>query len=227
MEGQSVSIVLEATLPWSSRMKTLFKTVVGAHIWHMEHEGSDTDVFECYQTPTIDLLRGEGGIRSFFEPHKTGNRDVAQHEIQTVVTQLLKGNLNFVLGVMSPIVEQTSDTHMELIDLFSKHPPKNLYHSLRGMAVHNVKLYQDELDYRPKKVNTILRILRMGISYLTSGDLKFEPYYGNRSEIDLNLKALDEAYKASTLEERIPEAPLRGILLKTRLEDLDERGDNL
>jgi predicted nucleotidyltransferase len=206
-------------------MKTLFKTVVGAHIWHMEHEGSDTDIFECYQTPTIDLLRGKGGIRSFFEPHQTGNRDIAQHELQTVVNQLLKGNLNFVLGVMSPIRECSSDTHIQLIDLFLKHPPKNLYHSLRGMAIHNVKLYQDELDYRTKKVNTILRILRLGIAYLTSGDLKFEPYYGTRSEIDSNIKALDEAYKVSALEEKLPEDKLRNILYNARIKDLNEEND--
>jgi len=162
-------------------MKVLFKTVTGAHIWSMEHKGSDTDVFECYQTPTLDLLRGTGGIRSFFEPHKESNRDIARHEIQTVVNQLLKGNLNFVIGVMSPIVEQTSPVHKELVDLFTKHPPRNLYHSCRGMAVHNVKLYQDELDFRPKKVNMILRLLRMGISYLNTGNLFFEPYKGNRS----------------------------------------------
>jgi len=205
-------------------MKVLFKTVTGAHIWSMEHKGSDTDIFECYQTPTLDLLRGTGGIRSFFEPHKESNRDIARHEIQTVVNQLLKGNLNFVIGVMSPIVEQTSPVHKELVDLFTKHPPRNLYHSCRGMAVHNVKLYQDELDFRPKKVNMILRLLRMGISYLNTGNLFFEPYKGNRSEIDPLLKSLDEAYKISTLEERLPEDVLRGILLNARLEDLEGNG---
>ncbi len=170
------------------------------------------------------MLRGTGGIRSFFEPHKESNRDIARHEIQTVVNQLLKGNLNFVIGVMSPIVEQTSPVHKELVDLFTKHPPRNLYHSCRGMAVHNVKLYQDELDFRPKKVNMILRLLRMGISYLNTGNLFFEPYKGNRSEIDPLLKSLDEAYKISTLEERLPEDVLRGILLNARLEDLEGNG---
>ncbi len=206
-------------------MKTLFKTVVGAHIWSIQHEGSDPDVFECYQTPTIDLLRGEGGIRSFFEPKQEGNRDIAKHELQTVVNQLLKGNLNFVLGVMSPIVEQTSPVHKELIDLFKKHPPRNLYHSCRGMAVHNVKLYQDELDFRPKKVNMILRLLRMGISYLNTGNLFFEPYKGNRSEIDLLLKSLNEAYKLSKLEETLPERRLRNILYNARVRDLNEEND--
>ena len=206
-------------------MKTLFKTVTGAHIWHMEHEGSDTDVFECYQTPTSELLKGEGGIRSFFEPHKESNRDIARHEIQTVVNQLLKGNLNFVIGVMSPIVEYTTPVHKELVYLFEKHPPKNVYHSTRGMAVHNVKLYYKELDNLPKKVNTILRILNFGINYLKTGKVVFEPFTGVRPQITSKLAELDEAYRTSSLEERIPEFRLRNILYNARIRDLNEEND--
>ena len=203
-------------------MRTLFRTVIGAHIWHMEHEGSDTDVFECYQTPTIDLLRGKGGIKSFFEPKQEGNRDMARHELQAVINQLMKGNLNFVIGVMSPIVERSGPVHEELVNLFTQHPPKNVYYSTKGMVVHNVKLYYKELDNLPKKVNTILRAINFGINYLKTGEVKFEPYTGVRQQIEGKLVELDEAYRTSTLEERLPEGMVRDILLRARLKDLKE-----
>jgi predicted nucleotidyltransferase len=187
----------------------------------MEHEGSDEDVFECYQAPTLDILRGNAFMKSTFDA-KVANQDIARHELGTVIEQLLKGNLNFVVGVMSPIVEETSETHKDLIALFRAMPPKNLYHSVRGMAVHNVKLYQDELDFKPKKVNAILRLLFMGEAYLRSGVLLFEPYYGTRSEIDPMLERLDKAYQDSPLIDQIPELLLRDILLKARLVNLGE-----
>jgi hypothetical protein len=64
----------------------------------------------------------------------------------------------------------------------------------------------------------------MGISYLNTGELFFEPYKGNRSEIDPLLKSLDEAYKLSRLE-TLPEGRLRNILYNARIRDLNEEND--
>jgi len=210
-------------------LNILFRTVVGAHIWKMEHEGSDLDLFEVYQAHTIDILAGTANLKSTFEVKKGENVDRASHELQTVVAQLLKGNVNFTFGVMSPIVKASGGIHEELKYLIEKHPYKNLYHSIRGMSVHNYKLYQKEGKLEnPKKVNGVLRVLQLGIYYLETGKLYFNPYYnGHHSEIEPAIKRLDEAYEASTLEEKIPEDLLRGILVRARLEDLDNRGDSL
>jgi predicted nucleotidyltransferase len=210
-------------------MNILFRTVVGAHIWKMEHSGSDLDLFEVFQVPTLDLLAGTASTKSTFDAKKEANTDLARHELETVVQQLLRGNVNFTFGIMSPIVQQTSNVHIDLINLILNHPYKNLYHSIRGMAVHNYKLYEKEGKLEnPKKVNGILRVLDLGTIYLLTGDLHFKPHTnGHRSEIEPAIARLDEAYEASTLEEKIPEDLLRGILVRARLEDLDNRGDSL
>ena len=67
------------------KRKILWQTNVGSHMWGMEHDGSDYDIFECFMVSPIDILRGKADVRS--ESVTEANVDYAVHEIGTIVNQ--------------------------------------------------------------------------------------------------------------------------------------------
>ena len=88
-------------------MNIIAKTTVGSHVWNMNHKGSDIDLFQIYVEPTRDILDGTAKKRSYFK--QIGEKDDAIHEVEKVVTLLLAGNINFIIGVLSPLVQTTLD----------------------------------------------------------------------------------------------------------------------
>jgi hypothetical protein len=84
-------------------------TNVGSHMWKMNHENSDTDLFQIYVTDTKELLRGNFDYVHSSSSSNNGKQgkekvEIVRHELQKVIVELIDGNVNFLWGVMSPIV---------------------------------------------------------------------------------------------------------------------------
>lgn len=203
-------------------MKKVFCTMVGSHMWGMQHKGSDIDQFVCYLTPTEKILDGTAELKSFVE--KENGNDVAYHEASKVVEQLLTGNVNFLWGVMSPIAVVTGNWHEWLKGIVRENVAKNCYHSIHGLATHNYKKYiESGKDASEKRCNTIGRTINLGLVILTMGEFKFVAVTRTTpDDIVKGIEALDEAYKASKLPEEPNPIPFREWLFRLRLLDLSD-----
>ncbi len=203
--------------------RVLFKTIIGSHMWNMGHINSDVDYFVCFAYDTREILRNLRALQESFFVH-TAREDTHYHEIGKVVEQLLKGNLNYILGVMSPVIVITSRYHKKLKELLERYPPRNAYHSIRGFAINNYeRALKEESPPTEHRLNKILRVLEFGITLLKTGVYEFRAVSGATPDlIKTKLKELDAAYRKSTLNERIPEDAIRDLLLEIRLENLKD-----
>ena len=198
----------------------LWVTIVGSHMWDMQTPESDIDYFVAERFPTAALLMGYKPRESRFI--QRGREDYTVHEIGKVIEMLLKGNVNFLFGVISPNVVETSKWHEQLRRLILENPFKGVYHSIRGMAVHNYKKYLETgRDTSERRANKILRVLRFGITLLRGGIYEFRPFYGGTPRlVKQYIEELDEAYRESSLPEHLPEDKLRRLLYEIRMESL-------
>lgn len=203
--------------------ETCFQTVVGSHMWGMDTPESDKDLFRCYIAPSEDFLLGkrhDGGHQS----HSEGI-DVASFEIGHVIRQLKKGNLNFIQGVMSGIMEETSGEHEELKKIVRENIAKNVYNSVHGMSYKNYKKYFDKQSLsredEAKKLKQIGRVIMFGVRILQGDGITFEPYNieSRYAVMDL-IRILDKAYDRSKLPEKPDDKPFDDFLLKVRLSRL-------
>jgi predicted nucleotidyltransferase len=198
----------------------LFSTIIGSHVWNMNTKMSDTDIFEAYIAPTEDILKGIANTKSKFI-QKDGF-DIAQHEVGKVIAQLLKGNVNFIVGVMSPLCTTSFKTyHADLMEIVSMQMAKNCYYSIHGMALHNYKKYIESGIYTSERLgNKILRVLKFGQRILMGEGISFEKVEdGTPDEIELQLKRLDATFDISTLQDKPKEEPFRDWLYQVRLNE--------
>lgn len=197
---------------------TIFETVVGSHIWSMATQDSDTDIFRAYAEPTTAILKGTATKKSKFI--RENGKDVSVHEVEKVVEQLLKGNMNFLIGVLSPIVMFDSGYLRELRRITLHNLSKNCFYSIYGMAKANYKKYIEcGIDTSERRCNKICRVLVWGINILRYGKVEFKPFHGGTPRKILELMdELQRAYNESTLPEKPDERPFREWLLKLRLD---------
>ena len=197
----------------------LWQTLVGSHAWGMNRPDSDRDMFECFIYPTSAILRGEASRESFFTHNE--REDTHSHEAGVVATQLLKGNINFLIGVIAtPIMETKYLTSLR--EFIVTNPTRNFYHSIRGMALHNYGKYMADKECDPKRSPKILRVIEFGIRLLTEGKLELKPLTRvSIEEIPEAVKRLDGAYVNSKLPDVIPEEPVRGWLFDLRVANLN------
>lgn len=203
----------------------LFTTEIGSTIWQMRHPKSDTDLFRVYVASTEEILKGTANTKSKFT--QKDNTDIALHEIGKVVEQLLKGNFNFLVGVMSPLTVSVArspltEFYLNLQNIVKENVSKNCYHSIHGLAVHNYKkhIYSGKDDSK-RRCNKILRVLQFGKTLLDTGKFKFEQFkYGTPEKIIEWMDWLNEAYKYSQLPEKPDETFYRAWLYNLRLYDL-------
>jgi len=193
------------------------KTIIGSHMWNMNHKNSDVDYFTIYKVSTYQILTGAINPRSVFKT--TDKEDNTYHEVGHVVNQLLKGNINFILGVLSPSVKIKSPEFIKLREIIIDNIPKNIYHSIHGAAVANYKKYiLSNKEDTSKKRGTIARTLTFGIRVLDGQGISFLPAtIWTEKNIESLIQTLDESHKFSALPETIPEKLLRDWLLKVRL----------
>ena len=199
------------------------RTMIGSHIWKMNHKDSDKDYFEIYSEDIYDILSHVAKYKSTFK--QSNGIDVHSHEVSHVVNQVLKGNINFVIGVLSPIIVVRTDEFISLRDLVRRTISKNIYHSIHGMTTGNYIKYIQKADtYTEHKCNQILRAIEFGIKVLQKGKLEFKPYTnGSPDEILEKLSELEYSYLVSPLKESPPENSLRTWLLFHRIGQLDNK----
>jgi hypothetical protein len=204
----------------------LWETNVGSHMWKMDRPDSDVDIFEAYIVDTKDLLRGKAITASYQKHMPDKNMDVSGHEIGTIINQLLKGNMNYLWGVTSPIVISQKDTAIDrLYDIVKHNVAKNCANSIRGMVVGNYNKYilygsnntctGPELQ---KKCNMMCRSLDFGIRLLEGRGFVYTAHnMGTPDDVKYLLQKIDEALGNSKLPEFPIEEPYRNFLLDLRM----------
>lgn len=183
-------------------MRTLFVTNCGSHMWKMERPDSDTDLFKAYIAPTYDILSGIGHQNSHFG--QTDDTDTASHEVGVVINQLIKGNVNFIWGVHSPLIVEDEFGSLAHLRELTRIPSANCYHSIKGLAYSNYTKYVVNRDEQPelwqKRMNMVCRTLLFGINVLHRHEYWFEPVRnGTPEKVEEYLKALDDAKAETTL----------------------------
>jgi len=201
----------------------LWGSIVGSHMWRMQRPDSDFDGYIGYAANPRKILLGRikgGGINTVL-----GNWDVMSTEISAIIQQLLKGNINHILGVLSPINPWPPTKWLaELQDIVTHNFARSIYHSVNGLARHNLHLYFEK-DIKKdvnkeKKLNQIGRVVQFGISVLVGGRVRFQRWSGTHEELIASIKELEEAHNRSYLPERVPEAPFVQFLLDLRREQM-------
>ncbi len=182
-------------------MNIIAETNVGSHVWKMNHKGSDIDLFQIYVEPTKDVLNGTAKKKSYF--NQKNGIDIALHEAEPTINQLMKGNINFIVGVCSPLINKTSREFEILRNITLHNLSKNCFHSIHGMAVNNYEKFGRAEKLTEKKWNQLVRVLDFGIRVLNGEGVRFDPVTGGCKEVYVQkLDQLAEAFNTSKLPER-------------------------
>ena len=205
----------------------LFRTNVGSHMWKMNRPDSDVDMCVVYMMNSKDNLLGKH-IRG--KQTQEGEIDTVYYELGHMINHLIKGNVNFIWAVMSPIkIQEYKSSLRELREIVMTNLSKNCFNSINGLTKHNIHHFIDKGDryskLYQKKLNVIGRTLKFGINLLT-----WERCLFDKSDIktddelwDLKNK-LNEAYKNSSLPEKTEREPFEKYLIKWRLHKMKEDG---
>lgn len=218
-------------------MFELFTTIVGSHMWSMERSDSDIDYATIYMQNSKDTLLGKH-VRG--KQTQEENLDTTYYELGHFVSNLLKGNCNFLWAVMSPIIEKEHKTALrELREITSTNLAKNCFYSINGLAKHNIyhfisavkhdkapvrEIDRESVLYK-KKLNVIGRTLKFGINLLTWGKCMFQKVDIKTEEELGELKSkLNEAYKNSMLPEKPDKEPFEKFVIKYRVYKMKKEG---
>ena len=147
-------------------MKTLFISCVGSHMWGMQNLESDIDLVMIYIAPTKRILRGERippTIRQEIADRGGEVYDTLGWEIGHLINQLIKGNVNAIWYVSSPLVIKPSAIQEELSALVQANLCRETYHSIKGMAESQIKSEEGAAKKPGKGYRTALRTINFGI----------------------------------------------------------------
>lgn len=201
----------------------LFSTLTGSHAWNMNHIDSDKDLFVCYAAPSKDFLIGK--------THNKGHQsnlmgvDRTSMEIGKVVNQVLKGNINYLTYMLSPVVEFTTPEHKKLVDMTYLNLSSRSYRSIRGFAYDEFskKVGNDNGKDTQKVRRSILRNLIFGTTLLGAGVIDFccVTWDVEIKELEEQFESLDKAYENTPLPaEPKHEKEMLDLLLEIRMENL-------
>lgn len=208
-------------------MKELWKTQVGSHLWKMNHEGSDNDYFTVHIVPSKDILNGSvTKLRS--KVMKIEGDDYVSHEVGKVVDELIKGNVNFLTGIMSDIVIHNKHEYLyELQNRVKEYgQTKACVHSIKGLAMGNYTRYVLGNEDDPtisKRCGIINRSLLFGINLLNGRGFQFNSVINDNTPKDVRryLNVFDVIVENSSLPETTNPKPFRDWLYNLRLDELN------
>jgi hypothetical protein len=211
-----------------NRMKTLFISCVGSHMWGMNSPESDIDLVMIYIAPTRSLLRGEKimpTVRQQITARGGEIYDTLGWEIGHLINQLIKGNINAIWYATSPLLVKPSILQEELSALVQANLCRQTYHSIKGMAESQIRSEVKpgkNLRMAGKGYRTALRTINFGMLLLTEGKICFTPvlHTPGAEEVMEKMQRLDEAYASSLLPDRPDEDVFRDFLMRKRLEDM-------
>lgn len=197
---------------------------VGSHMWKMNHANSDNDLGLIYVAQTKELLRGTAIMCS--KQTEIGNDDWTIHEVGKVVEMLIKGNVNYVWIVTSPLIMFETKYSRKLKEIYESNMSANIYHSIRGLAKKNFKKYLvdgnlaegEGLAKIEKKRKIIVRTLKFGINVLNGNGLQYETITEelDNAKVLKYMEELDKAYESTKLPEKPVEEPYRDFLEDVR-----------
>ena len=210
----------------NNRMKTLFISCVGSHMWGMQSKESDIDLVMIYIAPTRAILRAERispTIRQQIVSRGGEIYDTLGWEIGHLINQLIKGNVNAIWYVTSPLLIKPSIIQEELSALVQANLCRLTYYSIKGMAESQIKS-EEKPGIAGKGYRTALRSSNFGIKLLSEGRICFAPVLRTPGPEELmeELQRLEEAYETSRLPDRPDEDAFREFLFRLRLEEMTE-----
>ena len=202
---------------------SLFRTIVGSTLYGMNGPNSDIDYFKVYVDLSDDILLGIADQKSSSYKDSDGN-DIASHEIGHVINNLLKGNINYIQGVTSPLVHSGANDVYPLNVLTRATISKNCFGSINGLAKGNYEKYiikntkgRHEGGLQ-KKINIICRELEVGIHIMDTGKIDFlnhKSFYGVE-DIEGLLEDFIISKENSSLPDYPPTFPFHDYLLDIR-----------
>ena len=204
----------------------LFSTEVGSWMWGMNLPESDHDIINVYAQSTRDILSGHEHIRN--KPNKKKmiggmEYDFQYMEIGHLIGLLIKGNVNAIWAVTSPIVHRGSDTMCQLREITINNLSKASYPSIHGMAISNLHDNEKRPNMRPNKAyKQCLRTLKFGINIFKNGIVKYEPvmHEVTKTEIDNAFIELKNVFSTTTLINSPDEYIYRNFLYDLRVSGL-------
>jgi uncharacterized protein len=209
------------------RMKNLFVSCVGSHMLGMQSPESDIDLVMIYIAPTRSILRGERippTVRQEIAARDGEIYDTLGWEIGHLINQLVKGNVNAIWYVTSPLVIKPSAVQEELSALVQANLCRETYQSITGMAESQIKSEEKPAKRPGKGYRTALRIINFGIKLLSEGRICFAPvlHTPEVGEVAKRMVRLEEAYEFSRLPDLPDEEAFREFLLRLRLKEMAE-----
>lgn len=216
-----------------SSYTTLFSTNVGSHMWRMETPASDIDLITVNQVDTMSILRGIS-IQSTSPDKKYRRSDGVEvdekiMEIGHLVNQLIKGNVNAIWAVCTPLVVKKHVSLYELQELVLRNISKASYHSIRGMAISQMLDIEKRRDVMPqgKAARTSIRTAQFGITFLEQGLIAFESYpldwNPTKEDCEIAISRLDRAHERSALPDTPNEDEFRDYLYQVRVENMSSK----
>jgi hypothetical protein len=205
----------------------LFITEVGSRMWEMADISSDYDMFYCYQTPATKYLRT--GDFEPTRPQKHYTNDVGKEydcqfmEIGHLVHLLMKGNVNAIWAVCSPVIHKDGDVLQKLKVIVRNNLSKDSYPSIKGIATSQYLDAERRADQRApeKSLKTCLRSINFGLGVLYGRGIEFSPVHNaTKTMCEHSFKYLDTALG----ESRLPQHPncevFEDFLFNIRLSEL-------
>jgi len=195
-------------------------------MWNMETPDSDHDYMIIYQQSTKEILSGYPYYTGKAQHTKiSGNKiyDCQFMEIGHLINLLIKGNINAIWIVTSPIIKHDSKILQTLREIVLHNLSKRSYDSLRGMSISQ---YNDAIK-RPntrenKAYKACLRILKFGKYMFDTGNLNYMPvkHLIIKEEIDNAFEQLDLSHRFTQLPNEPDESAFREFLYNIRISDL-------
>ena len=166
----------------------LFVTEVGSRMWGMADETSDYDLFCCYNTTAKEYLRSGEFERT--KPHRNfmdGDKeyDIQYMEIGHLVKLLMKGNINALWAVCSPIIHKESSILVKLKDIVLNNLSLQSYASIKGIATSQFMDAEKRINVRTsqKSLKTCMRTLNFGCNLFAGGGVYFDGNYLKNIEV--------------------------------------------
>jgi predicted nucleotidyltransferase len=166
----------------------LFTNISGAHLFGTASIKSDIDLRGCFIVPTLKLLK-------FSKPRDTielskGDVEIQIHEAEKFLSLMIKGNMNFIEEVLSPLRIVDTIIAEEFRKLANLSLSKETFNHVQGMSIHTKKHALKENFTNPKRNLYLLRELLRGIVLFRDGifesnTTKLAGYYGDSSIIEL------------------------------------------
>lgn len=194
----------------------------------MEDISSDHDLFICYRDPATKYMSTSGfsQTRPMVKAQYLDQwYDIQYMEIGHLIRLLIKGNVNAIWAVCSPLIEDNKCEYLFMLRNVTKdNLSKASYNSIRGMAISQLNDAQKRADVRDsqKSMKTAMRTLIFGTSLLWRRGINFAPYTQNVTEtmIEGQLVYMERALATSSLPDKPDAQQFEDVLLKIRHDEL-------